>query len=200
MSEPDDGARLLGGDFFEDETFRGGELMLAELAGKDLIRCRLCNVKLPESRWSGARLEDCVFEDCDLTRAAPAGFSARGVTFVGCKLVGVDWSELAEFPALTFRACDLRYASFVSLKLRKTIFERCNLREAQFIDVDLQEAKFDGSQFADARFERCDLRKASFAGAQDLDLPTQGNRVAGARVPLATALRLARSLGLEVLD
>ncbi|HEX4353129.1 MAG TPA: pentapeptide repeat-containing protein, partial [Polyangiales bacterium] len=61
--------RLLAEDSFEDETFdalRAGE---AELGGKELIRCTFRNAKLTETAWKRTRLEDCVFDSCDLTRA-----------------------------------------------------------------------------------------------------------------------------------
>jgi uncharacterized protein YjbI with pentapeptide repeats len=130
---------------------------------------------------------------------SPTGLVARGVTFVDCKLMGVEWTELGSFPEVTFRGCDLRYASFVSLALRKLHFERCDLRDAQLVEVDLAEAVFESCKLGGARFERCDLRKASFAGATDLALElVQNNKLAGARVPIETAIRIAEALGLEV--
>ena len=194
-----DATRLLGGDLFEDEVLEGGDLTGADLSGKELVRCTLKHAKLAQSQWRGAKLEECAFESCDLSRMSPAKLLARGVTFSDCKLMGVEWAELGTFPDLVFRGCDLRYASFVSLVLRKLAFERCDLREAQLIEVELVEATFDGCKLGGARFERCDLRKASFAGAVDLALePAQGNKLAGARVPVETAVRLAESFGLKV--
>ena len=195
----DDTKRLLESDFFEGETFRGGELVEADLADKELVRCTFTNVKLTQSRWRGARLEDCTFDDCELTRIEPTGVLARGVTFVGCKMMGIDWSRLGTFPTLAFRDCDLRYGSFVSLRLPKLVFQRCNLRDAQFVEVDLVEAAFPECQLGGARFERCDLRSASFADARELALAPDGNKLTGARVPVETAVWLARSFGLEVL-
>jgi fluoroquinolone resistance protein len=194
----DAGARLLDGDFFEEQTFRGGDLGEADLGSKELVRCAFKNVKMMQSRWKGARLEDCTFDSCDLTRIAPDGLMARGVQFIGCKMIGIDWSGLGDYPEIGFDGCDLRYASFVSLRLRKTRFERCDFRDAQLVEVDLGEASFRDCQLGGARFERCDLRKTSFAGASDLILPPQGNRLAGTRVPLETALQMARALGVEI--
>ena len=195
-----DVTRLLAGDFFEDEVFEGGDLVGADLADKELVRCTLKGAKLAQSQWRGAKLEACVLEGCDLSRASPAKLVARGVSFVDCKLMGIEWTALGTFPDLAFRGCDLRYASFVSLALRKLAFERCDLRDAQLVEVDLVEATFAGCRLGGARFERCDLRKASVADAVDLALePAQGNKLAGARVPLETAVRLAESFGLEVI-
>jgi fluoroquinolone resistance protein len=116
-------------------------------------------------------------------------------------MMGIDWSRVGAFPTLAFEGCDLRYGSFVSLRLPKLMFERCNLGDVQFVEVDLAQARFPGCHLGGARFERCDLRKASFAGAVDLTLdPQHANKLAGARVPVDVAVRLARALGLEIVD
>ena len=196
----DASARILDADFFEEQTFRGGDLGEADLGGRELVRCTFKNVKMMQSRWKGTRLEDCVFDGCDLTRISPAGLMARGARFTGCKMIGIDWSDLGAYPAIAFEGCDLRYTSFVSLKLRKIQFQRCDLRDAQVVDVDLGEARFIDCQLGGTRFDRCDLRKASFTGAIDLILEPQSNRLGGTRVPLETALQMARAAGLEIGD
>ncbi len=168
------------------------------MGGKDFTSCSFKGVRLPQSRWREARLEDCRFDDCDLSRMAPDGLGARGVLFAACKVMGVDWSNLGTYPSLSFERCDLRYASFVSMKLRKIAFAGCNLQEAQFVETELAEASFADCRLTGTRFERCDLRKASFAGAIDLTLNPAGNQVRGARIPVDAAIRLAESFGLLV--
>jgi fluoroquinolone resistance protein len=194
-----DPVRLLGGDSFVNETFEGVDLAGADLGGKELVGCTLKGAKLAETRWSRARLEACTFEGCDLSRASPKGLVARAVTFVDCRLMGIEWTELGSFPELAFSGCDLRYASFVTLVLRKLLFRNCDLRDAQLVEVDLAGATFENCRLAGARFDRCDLRNASFADSVDLVLEPQRNKVAGARVPMETAVHLAESFGLTVI-
>ncbi len=195
----EDAAAIQSGDSFQERHFQGGDLTGADLGGKDFTGCTFKGVRLGQTRWREARLEDCRFDDCELSRLAPDGLGARGVVFAGCKLMGVDWSNLAPYPALSFERCDLRFGSFVALKLRKIAFAGCNLEEAQFVETELIEASFADCRLAGARFERCDLRKASFAGATELALNPSGNQVRGAGVPLDAAIRLAESFGLRVL-
>jgi fluoroquinolone resistance protein len=190
--------QLLAGESFDDETFVGLDLAQADLSDKVFTGCTFRNVKLAESRWGRARLEDCVFEGCDLTRLAPAGVALRGVQFNRCKTMGIDWTGVGEYPDLNFADCNLDYCSFTSIRLRKTPFVRCSLVEANFVDADLTEARFDSCRLTGARFERCDLRKASFAGAQDLLLDPRTNQVKGASIPVESALLLAASLGFKV--
>ena len=190
--------QLLEGESFDDETFVGFDLARADLSGKTFAGCTFRNVKLPESRWAGARLEDCVLESCDLTRLAPAEMALRGVQFNRCKMMGIDWTGVGEYPDLSFADCNLDYCSFTSLRVRKTAFVRCSLVEASFVDADLTEARFDGCRLTGARFERCDLRKASFAGSQDLLVDPASNQVRGASIPPEAALLLAVSFGFKV--
>jgi uncharacterized protein YjbI with pentapeptide repeats len=190
--------QLLERESFDDETFVGFELARADLSGKAFAGCTFRNVKLPESRWARARLEDCVLESCDLTRLAPAGMALRGVQFNRCKMMGIDWTGVGDYPDLGFADCNLDYCSFSALRLRKIPFVRCSLVEANFVDADLTEARFDDCRLTGARFARCDLRKASFAGAQDLLLDPATNQVRGASIPPEAALLLAVSFGFKV--
>lgn len=185
---------------FEDETFAGIDLDHADLVEKTFYRCTFRDAKLQESRWARARLEDCVFEGCDLTRMQPKHMAALGVAFRGCKLLGVAWEGLSVHPELSFTDCDLRYASFVDLALRKTAFSTCGLIESSFLGVDLSEADFTGSDLTGALFERSDLRKTNFSHARAALIDPVKNRAKGARVSLEGAALLAMSLGLRVSD
>jgi fluoroquinolone resistance protein len=188
------------GESFDDALFDGLDVADADLGGKVFANCTFRNMKLSQSRWERARLEDCVFEACDLTRLAPARMVLRGVAFKRCKMMGIDWSDLGGYPDLGFTDCNLSYCSFVSLRARKTPFVRCLLTEASFAGADLVEARFEDCQLGGARFERCDLRKASFAGSTELLLDPATNQIRGAAIPPEAALRLAASFGFTIAD
>jgi uncharacterized protein YjbI with pentapeptide repeats len=88
----------------------------------------------------------------------------------------------------------------VAVVLRKTRFARCAMVEANFVRSDFVESVFEGCRFTGARFDACDLRKARFDGAQDLFLDPAKNNVKGAQVPVESAVLLAASFGLRVID
>jgi len=184
---------------FEDETFEGLNLEGADLSGREFYRCVFRNSKLGQSSWLRSRLEDCTFEGCDLVRIVPKMLALRDVAFKSCRLMGVDFAEIAQYPIVSFEDCNLKYVSFVSVPLRKVSFKGCSLTEASFFEVDLTDATFEGCQLAGARFEACDLGRARFHGAQDLFLDPAKNRVKGAEIPLETAILLATSFGMRVL-
>jgi len=187
-------------DSFEDQVFEGLSLEHADLSDRVFDRCTFRSSKLGETRWWRSRLDECVFEGCDIVRADVKMLALRGVRFKACRLMGVDFADIAKFPDVSFHECNLHYASFATLALRKTVFERCSFTEANFFETDLTEAKLDDCQFTGARFEACDLRKARFLRAENLFIDPTKNRVAGAKVPLETAVLLATSFGMRVLD
>ncbi len=190
--------RLLAADSFDGETFVGLEAHAIDLSHKELVGCAFKNMKLSESRWMGAVLEDCTFEACDLSGAVPRGMTTRDVRFSECKLLGVDWTGLVAAPRVAFDTCDLRYAIFSKLDLSKTAFLRSNITEATFVEVDLAECDFDDSDLTGTTFTGCILRRADFTRARGLFVDPAKNRVKDARVSIESAMLLAASFGMRV--
>lgn len=189
---------LKAGDYFEDELFEGLDLQGFDFAEKEFFRCVFRNANLQESCWNRARLEDCAFEGCDLTRMVPGDLRAYGVRYQGCKVMGVEWTGSVRDPQFSFEDCNLRYASFLSVNLRATRFLRCRVTEANFIDVDLVEADFAGSDLTGSSFEGANLMRADLSTAQGAFVDPAKNRVKDLRIPVETAVLLAASLGMRV--
>ena len=190
--------RLRAEHEFEDVTFSDFELERADLSGKSFTGCTFRRVKLPESRWKAARLEDCTFDACDVSRMVPTQVRLIGVTFTGSKVMGVDWSSVAQNPSVTFEECDLRYASFVRVNLKKTAIRRCRALEANFIGCNLSEADFSGTTLTGTVIEDCDLTKADFETAISAFINPVKNRVKGATISVDSAALLAMSYGMNV--
>lgn len=191
--------RLQGESSFTGETFTGVTLSGADLGRKEFTDCVFDNCKLQETDWRGSRLDECKFMGGDLTRLRPRGMRAHAVTFVGCKLMGVEWTDLGQFPQLAFRECVLDFASFVGLSLRRTEFLACKISEANFFDVDLREADFTGSDLGGAIFRGCTFdARTDLSGALGLFLDPAVNHARGAAISLEAAALLAVHLGLRV--
>jgi fluoroquinolone resistance protein len=188
---------LLRESSFDDEIFDRLQLQTS-LGDKELTGCTFRGLRGEASVWKAVRLEECVFEDCDLTRAQFPHTRFFGVTFRRCKLMGIDWSSVAANPALAFDGCDLRYNSFVKVNLRKTRFHGCKAGEANFIDCQLVEADFSEADLTGANFEASDLSKANLASAKGAFLVPGKNRVKDARISVETAVLIALSCGMKV--
>lgn len=185
-------------EVFENETFTDLDLQDYTIADKDFYRCSFRNAKLGMTRWPSVTMEGCVFDDCDLVRMVPTRMALRGVEFRRCRLMGVDWSNAARNPEVTFVDCNLRYASFVGTNLRKTEFTRCALTDGNFIDVELNEAVVESCDLSGTTFSRCDLSKADFSTASGLLIDPTKNRVKGLIIPVDAAVALALIAGMKV--
>lgn len=183
---------------FTDIVFEDLELQAADVTGKEFERCIFRRCKLQESRWSQARLEDCVFESCDLSRMVARSVGLFGVRFKDTRLSGVEWADLGLLPAVAFEDCDLRYASFVKVRLRDTRFVNCMVREANFVDADLTKAIFTDSDLTGSTLRGCVLKDADFTQATGVFIDPQQNRVKGVRIALEAAVTLVRSFGIVV--
>ena len=190
--------QLRTADSFDGETFVGLDAHAIDLSHKEFEGCTFRNMKLSDSRWMGAVLEDCTLEGCDLSGAVPRGMVTRDVRFNECKLLGVDWTGLGTAPRVAFESCDLRYAIFSKIDLTKTAFIRSNITEASFVEVDLSESDFDGSDLTGTTFTSCVLRKADFTRALGVHLDPAKNRVKDVRVSIESAVLLAASFGMRV--
>jgi uncharacterized protein YjbI with pentapeptide repeats len=187
-------------DVFNDEIFTNLDLEGVEVADKEFNGCTFRNVKLGNTRWPETTFESCVFDDCDLVRMVPERMRLRGTEFRRCRLMGVDWTNVARNPDVKFVDCNLRYSSFVGLSMRKTEFSNCALIEAVFIDMDLIEATFHACDMSGATFTQCNLSKADMSQARGLFIDTKGNTVKGLRISTETAIALATAAGMVVPD
>ncbi|QDE70249.1 hypothetical protein BHS09_26575 [Myxococcus xanthus] len=190
--------RLSREEYFESETFSGEDLQGANLGDKEFYRCVFENCQFHESLWKGVAMEACAFRGCNVTRAQVANAKFRDVRFENSKLMGIDWSDVSSNPDLHFEDCGLSYCSFVGLNLRKLKFLRCVVREANFFDSDLTDSEFDGSDFGGSNFHGCNLNRADFSGASGVFLDPARNTLKDTRVPLESAIDLARTLGMLV--
>lgn len=194
MSRPDP----FGAPFHRDIVFADLALPAADLRGKEFFRCTFRGCRFPESRWDGANLEACNFEDCDLSGLVPGRLVANDVRFVRCKLQGIDVGELSSSARLAFEGCNLRYASFERTGLEGTPFTDCRISEASFAECELSGCDFSGSDVAGTTFVRCVLERADLSRARGVFVDPTKNRVKDLRLPLEAAVLLARSFGMHV--
>ena len=191
---------LRRGGVFTDASFDGLELGGESLADGELEGCRFVSCDL-----SGARLEDWSLVDCelqsgDLTLLEVPRSSFRGVRFVECRLLGVDWSAAAT--ALGFRVafegCVLDGSSFVELSPEALEMSGCRARDVNFAGADLTGARFPGTHLEGARFQGTNLTGADFSGARDVLFDPAENRLDGTRLSLESAVDVLGVTGIAV--
>ena len=200
--EPDDESqRLLDHDEFEIETFRGGDFAGANLSGKTFFRCELLKLSAKEVNLRDCVFENCLFAGCDLTMAVIAGASFRDVEFKDCKLMGVDWSQVAglRFSA-SFLRCILSYGSFIDLRMKKIKIISCRAHETNFAGADLTGADFTDTDLHGARFVGTNLTGADLSKASNYEINPSDNTLRKTRYSPEAALALAERMGVVVPD
>ncbi len=113
---------------------------------------------------------NCRFCHCDLTMTKFFS-SLRDVQFEECKMMGTDFSHINRFSGgFEFRACMLRYCSFIALKLKATRFRKCQIVECYFDDSDMKESVFDDCDLSGTSFDRVNLEKADFSSSYNYSI------------------------------
>lgn len=121
---------------------------------------------------------ECTFVDCNLSNASVSRTSFRECSFLSCKLMGVRFDDCIPFlQPPVFKNCDLKLASFVSMKLPSVHFERCQLHETDFSQAVLTGAIFTESDLAGAIFDGTDLRKADMHSSYHYSIDPERNSI-----------------------
>ena len=142
--------------------------------------------------------ERCEFVGCDLTKLLWGSSSLRGVRFVDCKLMGVNFAGAADNPEFSFDGCLMRYSVFDGVNLRGIHFHNCHLHDASFVECDLNDADFGGCDLEGAVLRNCRMAGADFSTATGLFFEPAQNRARDAYISPETAIQLARAAGLRV--
>lgn len=189
-------SRLPAGALVEGEVFH--DVDIAALTKLELYRCHFDNCRFGDAVFSRVVIEDCDFVGCDLTRISWGDSSLRGVRFVDCKLLGVNFAKANDNPDVSFERCLLRYAVFDGVSLRGARFVDCQMAESSFVEADLQESDFSSSTLTHAVFKRCQMAGADFSTAVELLFDAGVNDAKDAFISVETAIHMAQSLGLRV--
>jgi uncharacterized protein YjbI with pentapeptide repeats len=117
-----------------------------------------------------------MFINCNFSNLKWNGVGLKDVQFINCKLVGVDFSVCNDFLfTVSFKECQLDFATFFQKKLKKTKFEDCILKETDFAEVDLTETIFKNCTLEGAVFEKTNLFKADFRTSTNYTIDPEKN-------------------------
>lgn len=169
-----------------DEVIEKAVYTGVDLSGEEFESCTFRSCDFSEADLSGALLTDCRLVDCNLTMARAGGAGLRGVTFVNCKVVGVDFTNCLPFLfSVGFEKSILDYSHFIKCKLKKTEFRECTIRDADFTEADLTDASFVDCDLANTVFGRTNLTHADFRTARNYSIDPEENMVRRARFSLS---------------
>ena len=166
----------------EAKTFEHIDYSEKKLWGREFVNCEFRNCNFTKSDLSNNNFEDCTFQSCNFSLTAFRNAGLRTVKFIGCKVMGIDFSESNSFSfSVAFQDSILDYSSFFQCRMKKTDFTDCSLKQVDFSEADLSMAVFRKCDLSSASFMRTNLEKTDFRTARNYSLDPQQNKVKGAK-------------------
>lgn len=138
--------------------------------------CSFKNCDLTEINFSGCDFSNTKFENCNLSMVKFGYIGMDKVHFMGCKMVGTDFSNVKDFLFNPhFTDCILDYAAFMKKKNRKGRFDKCSLKGADFSTADLTEASFNQCDLSSTVFMNTILNGVNFTTAFNFTIDPERN-------------------------
>ncbi|MES2417134.1 MAG: pentapeptide repeat-containing protein [Bacteroidota bacterium] len=162
-------------------------------------KCTFKNCDFTTTDFIGCDFANTTFEDCNLSMVKFGHIGLDAVHFIGCKMVGADFSAAKDFLfEVAFTNCILDYAAFMKKKNRKCPFINCSLKGADFSEADLTESTFDNCDLTAAVFMRSILNSANFASAYNFTIDPERNSLRKAKFSTAGLAGLLTTYGIVV--
>lgn len=183
------------------------KLDIPGLAFKEIIfeKCEFNNCDLSSVNLTYCKFINCLFDQCNLSLMEIKNTRFSNVEFVGCKLVGIDWTK-AYWPRfdfysqLSFKKSILSGCNFFELKLHESIFEDCRLHDVDFRHAELQKSAITCSDLTNSLFMHTNLESVDFSDSHSFDIDIRQNKIAKAKFSRFEALDLLRYLDIQLLD
>eukprot|EP01093_Parvamoeba_rugata_P018956 TRINITY_DN8261_c0_g1_i1.p1 TRINITY_DN8261_c0_g1~~TRINITY_DN8261_c0_g1_i1.p1 ORF type:complete len:133 (-),score=4.02 TRINITY_DN8261_c0_g1_i1:4-402(-) len=120
-----------------DKTFEGIVYSNKETKNREFDQCAFINCDFSNGMFTSSTFTRCTFTGCNLTSTKLVDCKLDKITFKGCKLLGVNFSEANDLLfSVNFEECILDYCSFNRKKIRNTPFRDCSIKEVDFSDSD----------------------------------------------------------------
>lgn len=191
---------------YTGETFKRVDLSNKSLTGCAFSDCRFVSCNFSETSFKNCRFIECSFSNCTMKLMSLNGTTFSRTEFGSCDLLGVNWTEAnwqdwtTKIKSIAFDECNLKYAVFLGLELKKLKMTNCTAQEVNFAETDLTDAVFTDTDLAGAIFLRTNLTNASFARAKNYTMNLNDNQTKGTKFSLPEAVRLLYSTDIVIVD
>jgi len=188
-----------------DQEFNDLCLSNIEFSAVLFDNCTFSACDLSESVFSRCNFRDCHFDNCNLS-VMKVGYSRfSDVTFDGCKIVGVDWTQ-GQWPKfalgspISFRHCVIDSSSFYGLPFARCHLVNCHAHDVDFRGADLTDADFSDTDLLTSLFDNTVLTRANFNGSENYSIDVNNNVINQAKFCRLEAVCLLDGLGIELID
>lgn len=165
-------------NFFCDITYNGDDFKTHKLPKGDYENCTFANCNFKEGFIDNINFIECTFQRCDLTNVNCTATIFNQVTFIGCKMIGIDFSPCNPmFLNLGFTNCNLTLANFNALELPKTNFKDCTLDQVDFSETQLKGSNIENCQLKNTVFYNTKLDSCNFNSSTYLLIDPDQNSI-----------------------
>lgn len=187
------------------ETFTNLELQELMCRGTEFEKCSFVECNFTSAIFAHCNFINCSFTRCELSLISLPYTRLFGLTFLECKLVGVDWTR-ATWSAyhqdfeISFRQSIINDSSFFGLTLHNLLLDDCKVQDVDFREGDFSAAIMIYSDFTHSVFMRTNLQGADFTEATEYSINVLENKLQGAKFSKLEAMYLLESLGIELVE
>ena len=190
--------------YFE-ESFKNLDLQDLVCIGTEFEECIFIDCNFTSATFENCNFINCSFTRCQLSLISVSYTRFFAISFLECKVVGVDWTR-ANWSAyhkdfeISFRQCILNDSSFFGLTLQALVLDECKVHDVDFREGDFSHAVMTYSDFTHSLFMRTNLQSANFAEATQYLINILENQVKNAKFSKHEAVYLLEGLGIELVD
>lgn len=176
-----------------------------EICDTEFEGCQFQDCNFTETIFRKCRFIECTFTRCNLSVIKVPQSQFIDVVFDESKLVGVDWTK-ASWPrlvfsvSLKFNKCIINDSSFLGLNLDEIVVEECKAYDVDFREGSFCRAVFVCTDFTNSLFGKTNLSGADFSEAINYDIDIFSNKISKAKFSRYEAVRLLKSLDIELVD
>lgn len=125
---------------------------------------------------------NCSFKNCNLSNCIVNNSMIQDVSFLDCKLLGVNFSQAKDFAFTVFcKHCNLDYASFDKKKLNKSVFDHCKMHNVNFTLADLSKSKLINCDLLEAHFSQTNIATVDFTSSHNFSINPENNQIKKAK-------------------
>ncbi len=185
------------------EEFKNISLSGSKIQKAEFEACTFVSCDFSETFFSSCRFVECRFENCNLSLIKLTNTKMSDVSFVSCKMIGIDWTmgdwkSLLSADPIKFTECILNDSNFLGLTLEGIVMKECRAKEVDFRNASFQKANFSGTDFKGALFDNTHLEYANFTDAQNTLIDIRKNYLKGAIFSRYEALFLLEVMGITL--
>lgn len=183
-----------------DETFDDVDGEDESFASKEFEACTFRNCKFSEASFAQCVFLDCTFHNCDLSSSRVVNASLRDVHFIGCKLVGVDWTSTNTRMGFDvhFDDCVLDFGNFSRMHLAHLKVTGGRMHDVNLDGVVFKTASLDDVDAQGASLRQADLRRADLSGVHHLAVDVRTCQLGHTRLSADSAFASLALLGIDV--